>query len=180
LLKLHMANTTSATMSCDERIKAAVLAQSGNSSVSAEVDTTDILISRSDTTPARRTVALNEGNSLGLIEDNASQVGLDKSCRSASTSDAHLSSISSNDGSGDSASMEEEMQRMKVLQSYHILDTNYDDLFDSITSIASRIFKVPVSIVSLVDSGRYVLCFPTALAQLTDADAPILLLGFGS
>jgi hypothetical protein len=166
-------------MSCDERIKAAVLEQSGNSSVSAEVDTTDIPISRSGTTPARRTVALNEGNSLGLIEDNASQFGLDKSCRSA-TSDDHLSSMSSIDGSGDSASMEEEMKRMKVLQSYHILDTNYDDLFDSITSIASRIFKVPVSIVSLVDSGRYVLYFSSKLAQFDEADALIFSVGFGS
>jgi hypothetical protein len=162
-------------MSKDERtsIKDGVLEQSGNSSVSAEVDTTDVPMTR-------RTVALNEG---ATEENTPCKVGLDRSCRSSCSASApgdHLSCMPSSGEGGDSASMEEEMKRMKVLQSYHILDTNYDDLFDSITSIASRIFKVPVSIVSLVDSGRYVLCFSNERAQFVEADAPILFLGFGS
>jgi hypothetical protein len=158
-------------MSNDGHIKDGVLKQSGNSGVSAEVDTTDMLMLDSDATTSRQTVALNEG---ATEEKNTpSQVGPDTtrngSC-SASAPGDRPNYMSSNDEIDSSDSMEKEVKRMKVLQSYRILDTNYDDRFDSITSIASRIFKVPVSIVSLVDSGRYVLYFSGTLAQFSEAN----------
>ncbi len=44
--------------------------------------------------------------------------------------------------------------RLQSLYSIGILDTPPDERFDRITRIASRIFKVPISIVSLVDRER--------------------------
>ncbi|GAA6623148.1 response regulator [Scytonema sp. NUACC26] len=51
-------------------------------------------------------------------------------------------------------SPQEESDRLKVLQRYEILDTPPDGAFDRITSIAARLLKVPIAIVSLVDSDR--------------------------
>ncbi|KAF3890533.1 MULTISPECIES: hybrid sensor histidine kinase/response regulator [Nostocales] len=47
-----------------------------------------------------------------------------------------------------------ESDRLKVLRRYEILDTPPDGAFDRITAIAARLFKVPIAIVSLVDSDR--------------------------
>ncbi|KYC41907.1 hybrid sensor histidine kinase/response regulator [Scytonema hofmannii PCC 7110] len=47
-----------------------------------------------------------------------------------------------------------ESDRLHVLRRYKILDTPPDGAFDRITSIAARLFKVPIAIVSLVDSDR--------------------------
>jgi signal transduction histidine kinase/CheY-like chemotaxis protein len=49
---------------------------------------------------------------------------------------------------------EKETERLKALRRYEILDTPPDGAFDRITSIAARLFKVPIAIVSLVDSDR--------------------------
>ncbi|ARV59071.1 hybrid sensor histidine kinase/response regulator [Nostocales cyanobacterium HT-58-2] len=49
---------------------------------------------------------------------------------------------------------EQESERLKALRRYEILDTPPDGAFDSITSIATRLLKVPIAIVSLVDSDR--------------------------
>ena len=44
--------------------------------------------------------------------------------------------------------------RISVLKKYEILDTPPDGQFDRITSLASSIFKVPIAIISLVDTDR--------------------------
>ena len=62
-------------------------------------------------------------------------------------------------------SMQDELQRLQVLKSYHILDDSNNNNnnnnnkpeeqdFERITRIATRIFGVPIALVSLVDLGR--------------------------
>lgn len=48
----------------------------------------------------------------------------------------------------------DETQRLAALRRYHILDTPPDGTFDRITTIAARLFAVPISIISLVDENR--------------------------
>ena len=50
--------------------------------------------------------------------------------------------------------MKEELRRLLVLKSYLILDSEREEAFDRITALASRIFDVPIALVSLVDLGR--------------------------
>lgn len=47
-----------------------------------------------------------------------------------------------------------EGKRIEVLKKYEILDTPADGTFDRITNLASTIFKVPIAIISLVDTDR--------------------------
>lgn len=47
-----------------------------------------------------------------------------------------------------------EMERLEVLQKYEILDTPPDSSFDSITKLTAQLLKVPISVISLVDSDR--------------------------
>jgi two-component sensor histidine kinase len=47
-----------------------------------------------------------------------------------------------------------EAERLAAVRRYDILDTPPDGAFDRITRIAARLFKVPISIVSIVDSDR--------------------------
>ncbi|HEY9635479.1 MAG TPA: ATP-binding protein [Coleofasciculaceae cyanobacterium] len=47
-----------------------------------------------------------------------------------------------------------ETERLKALRRYNILDTPPDGSFDRITSMAARLLKVPIAVVSLVDSDR--------------------------
>lgn len=47
-----------------------------------------------------------------------------------------------------------EAERVAVLKRYDILDTPPDGSFDRITRLASKLFNVPIAIVSLVDSDR--------------------------
>ena len=49
---------------------------------------------------------------------------------------------------------EEEMKRLEVLRSYNVLDKDTDSSFERITGLASRIFQVPICLVSIVDLGR--------------------------
>lgn len=49
---------------------------------------------------------------------------------------------------------EEEERRLQVLRRYDILDTPPDGAFDRVTSLAARLFDVPISIVTLVDRDR--------------------------
>lgn len=51
-------------------------------------------------------------------------------------------------------SMQDELQRLKVLKSYMILDTQPEEDFERITRLATRVFNVPICLVSLVDLGR--------------------------
>eukprot|EP00550_Attheya_septentrionalis_P005297 CAMPEP_0198289726 /NCGR_PEP_ID=MMETSP1449-20131203/7816_1 /TAXON_ID=420275 /ORGANISM="Attheya septentrionalis, Strain CCMP2084" /LENGTH=885 /DNA_ID=CAMNT_0043988103 /DNA_START=300 /DNA_END=2954 /DNA_ORIENTATION=- len=50
--------------------------------------------------------------------------------------------------------LEEEMTRLQVLKSYLILDAPPEDTFERMTGLASRMFDVPISLVSLIDLGR--------------------------
>jgi len=47
-----------------------------------------------------------------------------------------------------------ERERLDAVRRYDILDTPPDGAFDRITALAARIFDVPISIVSIVDSDR--------------------------
>ena len=47
-----------------------------------------------------------------------------------------------------------EAKRLIVLQKYEILDTPPDVALDGLTKLASRLFQVPIALVSLVDSER--------------------------
>ncbi|KAL7558581.1 hypothetical protein ACA910_016203 [Epithemia clementina (nom. ined.)] len=50
--------------------------------------------------------------------------------------------------------MEQEFQRLQVLQSYFILDAQGEVEFDRITQHAAKLFQVPIALISLVDLGR--------------------------
>lgn len=47
-----------------------------------------------------------------------------------------------------------ETKRLKNLYKYQILDTPEDGCYDELTSLAAKIFKVPIVIISLVDKDR--------------------------
>ncbi|MEB8344433.1 GAF domain-containing protein [Flavobacteriaceae bacterium KMM 6898] len=47
-----------------------------------------------------------------------------------------------------------EQRRIEALQRYEILDTPVDGCYEEITSLASKIFDVPIAIISLVDTDR--------------------------
>jgi len=47
-----------------------------------------------------------------------------------------------------------ELERLAAVQRYDVLDTPPDGAFDRITALAARLLKVPVAIVSIVDTDR--------------------------
>ena len=47
-----------------------------------------------------------------------------------------------------------EIYRIQKLQSYNILDTPPESMFDDLTKMASHIMKMPIALISLVDSDR--------------------------
>jgi hypothetical protein len=49
---------------------------------------------------------------------------------------------------------ENEPERLRAVQRYDVLDTPPDGTFDRITKLAARQFRVPISIVSIVDTDR--------------------------
>lgn len=49
---------------------------------------------------------------------------------------------------------EDDANRIRALQRLDILDTPHEEVFDRITRIASEVFGVPISLVSLVDEDR--------------------------
>jgi serine/threonine protein kinase len=53
-----------------------------------------------------------------------------------------------------SASLTDEVARMEAVRRYQILDTPQDGVFDRITTLAARLFSVPIAIVSVVDEDR--------------------------
>lgn len=48
----------------------------------------------------------------------------------------------------------QELKRLESLYKYEILDTPPDGCYDEITSLATKIFNVPIAIISLVDTDR--------------------------
>lgn len=51
-------------------------------------------------------------------------------------------------------SIDEELERLRVLRSYLILDSEREFPFERLTALASRVFDAPIALVSLVDLGR--------------------------
>ncbi len=49
---------------------------------------------------------------------------------------------------------ESEKERLNILKKYQLLDSPTDSAFDRITKLATQIFDVPVSLISLVDKDR--------------------------
>ncbi len=47
-----------------------------------------------------------------------------------------------------------EQARLAALQRYQVLDTPADGAFDRITKLASKMFNIPIAIISLVDEDR--------------------------
>ncbi len=53
-----------------------------------------------------------------------------------------------------SHTLTDEARRLQAVRRYDILDTPPDGAYDRITALAARIFKVPIAIVSIVDTDR--------------------------
>lgn len=51
-------------------------------------------------------------------------------------------------------SVEDEARRLMELKEYAILGSDHEEKFERITALASRIFQVPICLISLVDIGR--------------------------
>ncbi len=49
-----------------------------------------------------------------------------------------------------------ELERLKALYSYNILDTPSEQAFDDLTALAAYICGSPIALISLVDSQRLV------------------------
>jgi diguanylate cyclase len=47
-----------------------------------------------------------------------------------------------------------EAERLRALERYHVLDTPREEAFDRITRMAARLFDVPMALVTLVDANR--------------------------
>jgi diguanylate cyclase (GGDEF)-like protein/PAS domain S-box-containing protein len=47
-----------------------------------------------------------------------------------------------------------EAERLRALERYHVLDTPPEEAFDRLTTLAARIFEAPMALVSLVDEKR--------------------------
>ncbi|WP_216635774.1 GAF domain-containing protein [Magnetospirillum moscoviense] len=49
---------------------------------------------------------------------------------------------------------ENESRRLAALDSYRILDTEFEDSFDRIARVAARLFDVPIALITLIDAKR--------------------------
>ena len=49
---------------------------------------------------------------------------------------------------------ENEPERLKALVDLHVLDTPYEDLFDAIVQLASKVCGTPIALISLIDADR--------------------------
>jgi len=65
--------------------------------------------------------------------------------------------------------LDEEVRRLMVLKSYNVLDQEREEAFDRITTLASRIFDVHVSVINLIDLGRLWLLSTTGLGDIREA-----------
>ena len=57
-------------------------------------------------------------------------------------------------GTTEPQSIEEELLRLQTLQSYLRLDESADTELDRLTAMASRVFKTPIVLISLIDIGK--------------------------
>ncbi len=51
-------------------------------------------------------------------------------------------------------SQSDEANRLRAVRRYEVLDTPPDETFDRITALTARVFRVPIAIISIVDSDR--------------------------
>lgn len=49
---------------------------------------------------------------------------------------------------------EKEIERLRILEEYHVLDTLPEEMFDDITALASTICEMPISLITLIDEKR--------------------------
>jgi hypothetical protein len=47
-----------------------------------------------------------------------------------------------------------EIQRLKILWEYDVLDTVPEEVFDDLTELAARICEAPIALISLIDEKR--------------------------
>ena len=92
------------------------------------------------------------GSTLGLPRDDDSQ----SECSTVFEPDTDLDWMLSNYDKEVSRvqTLDEELNRLQVLKSYLILDSEREANFERLTGLAARIFQVPIALVSLVDIGR--------------------------
>ncbi len=66
-------------------------------------------------------------------------------------------------------------ERVKKLHEYHILDTHSEGSFKHITSLAVHIFKVPIALISFVDTTRVWFKANEGMADVTEVDRGVSL-----
>src|SRR5690606_40018325 len=49
---------------------------------------------------------------------------------------------------------ENEIERLRILEEYQVLDTLPEEMFDDITALASTICEMPISLITLIDEKR--------------------------
>ncbi|KAL7497558.1 hypothetical protein ACHAWT_006100 [Skeletonema menzelii] len=70
-------------------------------------------------------------------------------------------------------SIENEVARLTVLKEYLILDSDREEKFERITALASRIFDMPICLVSLVDIGRQWFMSATGLGDVRETSREV-------
>lgn len=68
----------------------------------------------------------------------------------------------------ESQSVKEELKRLQVLKSYRLLEAQQEDAFDRITALATRVFHVPIALVTLIDLGRQWFMSSRGLGELKE------------
>jgi CheY-like chemotaxis protein/signal transduction histidine kinase len=92
------------------------------------------------------------GSSLGVPRDDDAM----SECSTVFEPDSELDwmLINFNQEISQPQTLDEELNRLQVLKSYLILDSEREASFERLTGLAARVFKVPIALVSLVDLGR--------------------------
>ena len=92
------------------------------------------------------------GSSLGIPRDDDSQ----SECSTVFEPDSELDWMLTNfnQETSNTQTLDEELNRLQVLKSYLILDSEREANFERLTALAARMFNVPIALVSLVDLGR--------------------------
>ncbi|CAJ1898371.1 unnamed protein product [Cylindrotheca closterium] len=75
-----------------------------------------------------------------------------------------------NKKTSDAQTLDEELKRLLVLKSYLLLDSERQESFERITAIASRLFKCPMALISLVDLGRQWFLSNRGLGDVRETD----------
>ena len=94
---------------------------------------------------------VNIGIDGSIIDDDASSIA-----SSVSEQQQELDWVLTNYNAqlSQTQSLSEELKRLQCLKSYLLLDSEREPSFERLTALASRMFRVPIALVSLVDLGR--------------------------